>query len=153
MGRWYPARLNAIPEQPEGALKRATELRRLLPIEPISSEAQPVVGCGLPEEAARTANVSPRALYRWLKDPEFSEQYRRAKRDAFGQAVARLQRGTGAAAAVMLKLMVDPGVPASTRLRAADCVLTHAKNAIEIEEIEARLAELERRAEESSDPE
>jgi hypothetical protein len=105
------------------------------------------------EEAARTANVSPRALYRWLKDPEFSEQYRRAKRDAFGQAVARLQRGTGAAAAVMLKLMVDPGVPASTRLRAADCVLTHAKNAIEIEEIEARLAELERRAEESSDPE
>jgi hypothetical protein len=105
------------------------------------------------KEAARTANVPPRTIYRWLKEPDFDAQYRKAKRAAFGQAVARLQQGTGAAAAVMLKLMVDAGVPASTRLRAADCVFTHAKNAIEIEEIEARLAELERRAEGSSDPE
>ena len=43
----------------------------------------------------------------------------------------------------MLKLMVDPSVPASTRLRAADCIFTHAKKAIEMEEIEARVAALE----------
>ena len=55
--------------------------------------------------------------------------------------------------AVILKLMVDPGVPASTRLRAADSVLGHAANGIEIEEIEARLARLEKSAEESSQTE
>ena len=99
------------------------------------------------EEAARTANVPPRTLYRWLKDPDFDAEYRKAKRAAFGQAVARLQQGTGAAAAVMLKLMVDAGVPASTRLRAANCVFTHAKSAIELEEIEARIAALEQAAE------
>ena len=99
------------------------------------------------EEAAKAANVPPRTLYRWLKEPAFDSAYRRAKRTAFGQAIARLHQGTGAAAATMLKLMVDPSVPASVRLRAADCVFTHAKNAIELEEVEARVAALEQAAE------
>jgi hypothetical protein len=43
--------------------------------------------------------------------------------------------------------MVDAGAPASTRLRAADIVLAHTAKAIEIEDIEVRLAELERAAE------
>jgi len=42
----------------------------------------------------------------------------------------------------MLKLMADPATPASTRLRAADYIFGHAKSAIEIEEIEARIAAL-----------
>ena len=95
------------------------------------------------EDAARTANVPLRSLYRWLKEPEFESAYREAKRVAFGQAIARLQQGTPAAASVMLKLMVDPAVPASTRLKAADCVFTHAKNAIELEDVEARVTALE----------
>ena len=99
------------------------------------------------EEAARVADVPMRTLYRWLKDPVFDAAYRRAKRIAFGQAVSRLQQGTGAAAAVMLKLMADASTPASTRLRAADCVFSHAKSAIEMEEIEARVTALEQAAE------
>jgi transposase-like protein len=103
------------------------------------------------EEAARTANVPPRTLYRWLNHPEFDAVFRRAKRSAFGQAIARLQQGSSAAATTMLKLMLDTSVPASTRLRAADCVLGHAKNAIEIEEIEARLAALEANSDKTPD--
>ena len=38
------------------------------------------------EEAARTADVPPRTLYRWLRDTEFDAAYREAKRAAFGQA-------------------------------------------------------------------
>jgi hypothetical protein len=99
------------------------------------------------EDAARAAEVPLRTLYRWMNDPAFDAAYRKAKRAAFGQAVSRLQQGTGAAAAVMLKLMADSSTPASTRLRAADCVFGHAKSAIEMEEIEARLAALEQAAE------
>jgi hypothetical protein len=102
------------------------------------------------EEAAKTANVPPRTLYRWLKEPNFDAAYRRAKRTAFGQAIAR--QGTASAAATMLKLMVDPGVPASTRLRAADCVFNHAKNPIELERIEARVTAPEQAAELSRQP-
>jgi hypothetical protein len=43
----------------------------------------------------------------------------------------------------VLKVMVDAGAPASTRLRAADIVLGHTATAIEIEDIEARVAALE----------
>ena len=99
------------------------------------------------EEAARSANVTPRTLYRWLEDPEFDAAYRSAKRAAFGQALARLQQGSAAAATTMLKIMLDTGTSPSTRLRAADCVFGHAKNAIEIEGIEARLSNLEYAAE------
>lgn len=104
------------------------------------------------EEAGRAAGIPLRTLYRWLADPRFDKAYRRAKRAAFGQAISRLQQGAAAAATTMLKLMVDAAVPAATRLRAADCVFGHAKNAIELEEIEARVAALEQVAEEGNQP-
>jgi hypothetical protein len=43
--------------------------------------------------------------------------------------------------------MVETGAAASTRVRAADMVYSHAAKAIEIEDIEARVADLERAAE------
>jgi hypothetical protein len=45
--------------------------------------------------------------------------------------------------------MVDPGTPASTKVRAADSVLAHTIKAIEVDDIEARVTELERAAEEN----
>jgi hypothetical protein len=49
----------------------------------------------------------------------------------------------------VLKIMVDQHAPASTKLRAAELVLTHGAKAIELEDVEARVSELERAAEES----
>jgi hypothetical protein len=95
------------------------------------------------DDAARVAGVGARTLIRWLKLPEFDAAYREARRAAFGQSIARLQQASGAAVATLLKIMVDPAAPASTRVRAADSVLNHAGKAIEIEDIEARLAALE----------
>jgi hypothetical protein len=45
--------------------------------------------------------------------------------------------------------MIDPGAPASVRLQAADSVFNHANEALELEDIEARLSELEPAAEAS----
>ena len=59
---------------------------------------------------------------------------------------ARLQQASSAAVSALLKVIVDPASPASARVRAADCILDHAKEAIELEDIEARVAELERAA-------
>jgi hypothetical protein len=99
------------------------------------------------EDAARTAEVPPRTLYRWLQEPEFDAAYRKARRAAFAQATARLQQATGAAVAMLLKIMVDTNAPPSTRVRAADSVLDHATKAIEIEDVEVRVAALEQAAE------
>ena len=79
--------------------------------------------------------------------PEFDAAYRAAKRAAFGQATARLQQGSSAAATTMLKIMVDSNAPATARLKAADCVLSYVQCAIELEQIEARIASLEQAAE------
>ena len=96
------------------------------------------------EEAARTAGVGTRTLLRWLKTPEFDQAYREARRAAFTQSVARLQQASSAAATTLLKTMIDPGASASVRVRAAESILNHAAKAIEMEDLDARVAELER---------
>jgi hypothetical protein len=101
------------------------------------------------EEAARVADVGVRTLYRWMAEPEFDAAYRKAKRAAFRQSVARLQQASSAAVSTLLKVMVDPATPAATKVRAADSVLDHSAKAIELEDIDARVSELER-AEEAS---
>ena len=93
--------------------------------------------------------ISGKTLLRWMKEPEFDTAYRNARRAAFSQSIARLQQMSGAAVATLGKLMVDPSTPASTRARVADSILDHAAKAIEIEDIEVRVAELERAAEAS----
>ena len=65
---------------------------------------------------------------------------------AFSQSIGRMQQASGAAVSTVLKIMVDPNAPASTRLRAADILLDRTAKAIEIEDIEVRLSELERQA-------
>ena len=101
------------------------------------------------EEAAKIAGVSPKTLLRWQNEPAFDKAYRKARREAFGQGTARLQQASSAAVSTVLKVMVDQHTAASTKLRAAELVLTHGAKAIEIEDVEARVSELERAAEES----
>ena len=96
------------------------------------------------EEAARVAGIAPKTLLRWLKEPGFDAAYRTARRAAFSQSIARLQQASSAAVSTLLKVMVDTNAPAASRVRAADCVLDHASKAIEIEDIEVRVSELER---------
>jgi hypothetical protein len=95
------------------------------------------------DEAAQAIEVGATTLWRWLKLPEFQAAYREARRAAFGQAIARLQQGTSAAATTLLKTMIDPNTPASVRVRAAEAIFNHAAKAIEIEDIEARVTALE----------
>lgn len=99
------------------------------------------------EEAARAVGVAPKTLLRWMKLPEFQAADREARRAAFAQSIARLQQASSAAASTLLKVMVDPSTPASTRVRAAESVLTHAAKAIEIEDLDARVTALEQAAE------
>jgi len=99
------------------------------------------------EEAAAAVETSVKTLLRWMKEPEFEAAYREARRGAFSQSIARMQQASGAAVSTLLKIMIDSSAPASTRVRAADSVLDHAAKAIELEDIEARVAALERAAE------
>jgi transposase-like protein len=101
------------------------------------------------EDAARAVDLNHNTLLKWLKLPDFVKEYREARREAVHQSVARIQQATGAAATTVLKLMTDPNIPAAVRLRAAECVFDRAFKGVELEDIDARVSELERAAETS----
>ena len=111
------------------------------------------------EEAAKSVGIAPKTLLNWMKVPEFQAEYRKARRAAYSQAIAKLQQGSTAAATTLLKVMVDQSTPASVKVRAAEYVMSHSskakarcayyvldqtRKAVETEDIEARLTELER---------
>jgi len=104
------------------------------------------------EEAARVVSLSPQTLYRWQKDPEFAAACDEAGETILRQTLGRLQQASGAAVAILLRVMHDTRAPRSARLRAADSVLRHRKSAKEMESAWARLAEVNR-AREASKPE
>ena len=60
-----------------------------------------------------------------------------------------MQQASGAAPTLLFKIIADGQAPASTRVRAAEIVLDKAAQAIELEDIEARVSEWERVAEDS----
>src|SRR5215831_10228047 len=95
------------------------------------------------EEAARVVNVPVRTLYRWMKEAEFQAAYREARCAAFSQCAARLQHLSAAAVSTLGKVMLDLQAPAASRVRAAHTILEQASRALELEDLEARLAVLE----------
>jgi len=95
------------------------------------------------EKAAQSIGISGVTAWRISKTPGFQEEYRQAGREAFAQSLGRLQQAAGAAAATLLKVMLDATGPAASRVRAADCILEHAASALELEDIQVRLAKLE----------
>ena len=95
------------------------------------------------EKAAAAVGISTVTAWRITKTQEFKEEYRQARREAFIQSLGRLQQAAGAATSTLMKIMVDPNAPAGSRVRAADRVLEHAQSALELEDIQVRLARLE----------
>jgi hypothetical protein len=59
---------------------------------------------------------------------------------------ARLQPASSAAVSALLKIMVDANAPALARVRASDRILERAKQGVENEDIEVRVAALEQTA-------
>ena len=102
------------------------------------------------EDAARSIGVSSKTLFRWLKKPEFEVAYRQARKEMWLQAMARLQQGLGPAVTTILRVMVDPAVPPATKVKAASCVMNLVANWMVDEELEARVAGLERALEPST---
>jgi transposase-like protein len=94
------------------------------------------------EQAAETAGIGVTTLRRWMRNAQFKKEYLQARREGLAQATARLQQSSGPAAATLLKLMVEPGMPPAIRLRAADYVLKHGIKTLQDDDLEVRLAQL-----------
>jgi uncharacterized protein (DUF885 family) len=105
------------------------------------------------EDAARSIDVGPSTLRRWMRMPDFEAAYREARREAMAQCIARLQQNSGAATTTMLKIMVDPASPPACRLSASRQVIELGLYGIEVEDTQARVSALERKADGGQIPE
>lgn len=94
--------------------------------------------------AADKVGITTPTLHKWLKLPEFRSAYMEARRQAYTVAVARLQQAAAEAVEALRSIMNDPKKPASARVSAARSILELAIKAIEIEDLEIRIEELER---------
>ena len=93
--------------------------------------------------AAAKVGINEVTLHRWLHDATFNDVYRAARREAVSQAVARLQQFSSGAVFVLATVMADKGTPPSTRVIAAKAIIEYAIKAVELGDIEQRLAALE----------
>jgi transposase-like protein len=103
-----------------------------------------LLACGTIDEAARAVGISPATLLRWTKDPDFAKEYAEARRAAVAQAIGTIQHLTLVATATLRVVMEDADAPASARVSASKTVLETAIDAIELQDIQDRLAALER---------
>lgn len=92
-------------------------------------------------KAAEVAGVKERTLYAWLRQPDFATEYRTVRREATGQAIALIQKFSGAAAAALCKLAMS-GKSEAVRLTAASKILDLALKSTEIEDLRAELEAL-----------
>lgn len=93
--------------------------------------------------AAQKVGITTPTLHKWLKLPEFRSAYMAAKREAVTVAIARLQQAAAEAVEALRAIMNDTSKPASARVSAARSILELAIKAIEIEDLEVRIEELE----------
>lgn len=103
------------------------------------------------EKAAAATGISYTTLWRWMQQEDFQARLRYARRQAHSQSTARLQQASSAAVGTLLRMMTDQTAPAASRVRAADSVLNHAAKAIELDDIEVRMSDLEKAVKEAKE--
>ena len=95
------------------------------------------------EEAAAKLGISRSTLYRRLADAELKAAYRAARSEAIAGASARLQLAAETAVAALVDIVTDGSVNPHVRVTAARGLLEMAYKSFELEDLEARLEELE----------
>ncbi len=93
--------------------------------------------------AAQHAGIADKTARRWLALPHIKQAIEQARQEMFRASLAELKDAVRVAVQTLKSQMTDEESPASVRVRAAEIVL---KNAIEVnalQELEAKIAELE----------
>ena len=106
-----------------------------------------LVTCASITEAAAQCGLADVTLRRWLKQEPFQAAYRDARRAVVQHAITQVQRATGEAVETLRSVMQDADAPASAKVSAAKVILETAVKAVELEDLEVRIAALEAQGE------
>ena len=95
------------------------------------------------KEAAAAAKVGETTLWRWLQDKDFHAAYMKVRRESVKQAIARMQQATGEAVTVLQEIMNDRQALVFARVASAKAIIEYSIKAVEVEDLAARVDELE----------
>ena len=93
------------------------------------------------EDGRKKAGVSKNALYTWLRNPIFKDELKKQQDIVIAEAMESLKSNIGKAISVLVGLL-DTESDSLKRLVAND-IIGHSLKAIEMQEIEYRLDEIE----------
>lgn len=96
-------------------------------------------------DAAKACNLARDTVYRYMRDPIFDHELKKAKRVLVNRAILSLQQSCRHAATALAAICRNEEAPPSARVAAAKEILNQTMKAIEIEGIEERVQELEQR--------
>ena len=99
-------------------------------------------------DIARTLEVDPCTVKRWVRLPEFQAEFLQERRDGMTQAIARIQHNAALLAGLGLKLAADERTRDSVRAQLVLGLLDRGIQAVDRDDIQVRLAALERDMEE-----
>src|SRR3989338_9710460 len=94
-------------------------------------------------EGVKKAGVKRETFYLWLKNPEFKAEFIRQRQEIIDLALHELKTSASEAVTVLRELLKAEGE--GVRLRTAQAILENVLKSIEIENLEKRIEELERR--------
>ena len=94
-------------------------------------------------KAAAVIGVNESTLRHWLRTPTFRTAYRQAREDVLQHALGAVSEGLGQGVTVLRQILRDGESPASARVAAVRLLFDLTFKDRELENLEARLAELE----------
>lgn len=101
------------------------------------------------EEGCKQARVSKATVYAWLKEEAFREELRKQREEVVRGALETLKANTAKATETLVKLLDSDkeGIQA----RAAEDIIEFTQKAIELEDLERRIAAIEERQDQGRD--
>jgi len=95
-------------------------------------------------DAARAVGVAESTLWRWGQREDFRRAYREANERIVEEAIAKLQKASGGAVDTLQTIMSDSEKPPTARVTAARSILDLSFKAVEMENVIARIENIER---------
>lgn len=103
-----------------------------------------LLSCETVAAAAKKSKLGEATVYRYLRDEKFKAAYRAARSELVEHSIAQLQRDCVVASKTLREVCEDKTAPASARVSAAKNILDGAIKAVELQDLTARLEEVER---------
>ena len=102
--------------------------------------AQPTI-----KGAAEECGISEKTLHAWLKEPDFASKVRAAQAEITRATMGRVLSTVGTAIDTLAEVMAYKGAGPGPRVASAKALLEHSLKVYELEAVQQRLDEMERR--------